>query len=68
MINVKRTCRHSAFRYSLVTFLVFLANIHDLKYVVIGRKLQRTNIDLDVVLQEFLGQITHLFRPRSRPH
>lgn len=34
----------------------------------VGAKLQSTDVDLYIVLQEVLSQLPHLFGPRSAPH
>ena len=49
--------------YSLVNLLMFLAHINYLQNVVVSCRLQRANIDLKVVCQELLSQITHFFWP-----
>ncbi|TNN69514.1 hypothetical protein EYF80_020348 [Liparis tanakae] len=54
--------------YSLVLLLHVIANVNYLQDVVVGTELQRTNVDLDVVLQEVLSQLANFFRPGGAPH
>lgn len=54
--------------YSLILLLQVIANINYLQDVVIGAQLQGSNIDLNVVLQEVLSQLTNFFRPSGAPH
>jgi hypothetical protein len=53
---------------TLSLFFKFLANVDDLENVVVGSQLQRSNIDLDVVLQKLLGQDSYFFGPGCGPH
>lgn len=53
---------------SLVFLLAIIANIHDLQDVVVSTQLQSSHINLDVVLQEVLCQLAHLFGPGGTPH
>uniref|UniRef100_A0A182QFH1 Uncharacterized protein n=1 Tax=Anopheles farauti TaxID=69004 RepID=A0A182QFH1_9DIPT len=54
--------------HQLLVFLVVLAHIHYLQDVVVGRQVQRTDVDLDVVGQKLFRQIAHLLRPGGGPH
>ena len=51
--------------HSLVNLLMLLAHINYLQNVVVSCRLQRANVDMKVVCQELLSQITHFFWPRS---
>ena len=49
-------------------FLVVLAAVDNLADVMVSVQLQRSNVDLCVVVQVVLGQRTHFPRPRGTPH
>lgn len=49
----------------LVILLPLLAHVHNLQDVVVGRQGQRADVDLDVVVEELLGEILDLFGPGS---
>lgn len=51
-----------------MVLLTLHTDIYNLKDVVVGAKFQRSNIDLDIVLQKVLCQLANLFRPSSAPH
>jgi hypothetical protein len=51
-----------------VSLLVLGADLHNLGDVVRGRQLQRTNVDLNLVLEVVVGQSLDLLGPGSRPH
>ena len=53
---------------SLVVLLILHTDINDLKDVVVGAELQRSDIDLHIVFQKVLSQLPDLFRPGSAPH
>lgn len=52
----------------LVFLLHVVANIHYLEDVVIRTELQRSNVDLHVLLQEVLSQLANFLRPGGAPH
>jgi len=53
---------------SLSLLLILLADIHDLKDVVVGMQLHGTNVDLDVVGKEDLRQRLNFLWPGGAPH
>jgi len=52
----------------LVRLLFLIADVDDLKDVVVGVDLQSSDVDLYVVVEEVLRQSTHLLWPRGTPH
>lgn len=54
--------------HSLVLLLAIITYIHYLQDVVVGTELQSSHIDLDIIFQEVLSQLTNLFGPGSTPH
>lgn len=62
--SVKSICN----KFLLVILFSIIADIHYLQDIVVGTKLQRTYIDLNILFQKVLSQLTHLFRPGSTPH
>lgn len=48
--------------------LVLLAHLDVLRNVVVGRQVERSNVDLNVVVQEVFGEDLHLLGPGSGPH
>ncbi|KAF4519825.1 hypothetical protein B566_EDAN006839 [Ephemera danica] len=47
---------------------MFLTNINNLQNVVICREVQRTNVDLNVIVEEIFSQFSHFLGPGCRPH
>lgn len=52
----------------LLVLLAVHADVDNLQDVVVGAELQSADVDLDVVLQEVLGELTDLLRPGGAPH
>ena len=60
--------QHSESCDSLERLLVLHTDVNDLQDVVVGVQLERPDVDLDVRLQEVLGQVLHVLRPSRAPH
>lgn len=52
----------------LIVLLSVVTDVDNLQDVVVGAELQSSNVDLNVLLQEIFGQLTHLFGPSGAPH
>lgn len=66
---ISHTCMLTAdIRHSLILLLHVAANINYLEDVVVGTKLQSTNVDLDVVLQKVFSQLADFLWPSGTPH
>lgn len=51
-----------------MVLLTLHTDINNLKDVVIGAEFQRSNVDLDIVFQKVLCQLSNLFWPGGTPH